>query len=56
VVQTIWKCEQVRAGQVYERLTFDTREQAVKFAREMQRVEPDVFFNIEPMEASLAWN
>jgi hypothetical protein len=56
MIQTVWKCEQVRAGQVYERLTFDTQEQAIRFAREMQRVQPDMLFNIEPMDASLVWN
>ena len=26
--ETLWRCDQLRAGQLYNRMTFDTREEA----------------------------
>jgi hypothetical protein len=53
---TMWKFEQLRAGQVYNQLMFNTREEAEGFAAQMARVEPDLFCRIEPVEARLWWN
>ena len=55
-VKTMWKYEQLRAGQVYAKFMFNTREQAESFASQMSQVQPDIFFRIEPVEASAIWN
>lgn len=52
----IWKCEQVRAGRVTNSVVFDTKEQASQFVAQMRKVEPDVFWRVEPVDASLVWN
>ncbi|HEX3940830.1 MAG TPA: hypothetical protein VHX11_05045 [Acidobacteriaceae bacterium] len=54
--KTMWKCEQLRAGNVYAKFMFNTKEQAESFASEMTRVQPDIFFRIEPVETSAIWN
>jgi hypothetical protein len=53
---TMWKCEQFRAGQVYNRFMFSTREEAEEFATQMARSEPDLFSRIEPIAAKAVWN
>jgi len=35
---------------------FDTREEAERFARKMQQMEPDQVFAIEAIEAKQVWN
>jgi hypothetical protein len=52
----VWKCEQFRAGQVTNQVVFDTEEQASQFVAQMRRVEPDVFWRVEPVDAHLIWN
>jgi hypothetical protein len=52
----LWKCEQVRAGRVMNRVVFDTKEQASHFVAQMQRVEPDLFWLMEPVDPYLVWN
>lgn len=52
----VWKCEQLRAGQVYNRMMFDTREEAESFVAQMRKVEPDLFWKMEPVEARMVWN
>jgi hypothetical protein len=54
--KTMWKYEQLRAGKVYAKFMFNTREQAESFASQMTKVEPDLFCRIEPVEASAVWN
>ncbi len=56
VTETMWKLEQLRAGRVYNQVMFNTREEAENFAAQMNRVEPDLFCRIEPVEARLWWN
>lgn len=56
MTETMWRCDQVRAGQLYNRMMFDTREEAERFARKMQQVEPDQMFSIEAIEAKQVWN
>jgi hypothetical protein len=56
VTDTMWKCDQVRAGQLYNRMMFDTREEAERFANRMQQMEPDQMFSIEAVEARQVWN
>ena len=53
---TMWKFEQLRAGQIYNQVMFNTREEAERFADEMHRTEPDLFCRIEPVEARTWWN
>lgn len=52
----VWKCEQMRAGQVTNRVVFDTQEQASEFVAQMKRVEPDLFWRVEPVDAYGVWN
>jgi hypothetical protein len=56
MTETMWKYEQRRAGQIYNQVMFNTREEAESFAAQMTRVEPDLFWRIEPVEARLWWN
>lgn len=52
----VWKCEQVRAGQITNRVVFDTEQQASQFVEQMRRVEPDLFWRVEPVDAMMVWN
>jgi hypothetical protein len=56
MTETMWRCDQVRAGQLYNRMMFDTREEAEQFAQRMQQMEPDQMFSIEAIEARQVWN
>jgi hypothetical protein len=56
MTDTLWKCEQLRAGQVCNRLMFNTRQEAEDFIARMQKMEPDLFWRMEPVEAKLVWN
>lgn len=53
---TLWKCQQFRAGQITNSVTFDTEEQASEFVAKMNRVEPDLFWRVEAVDAKLVWN
>ena len=54
--ETLWMCDQLRAGQLYNRMMFDTQDEAKKFAERMQQMEPDQTFRIEPVSAAQVWN
>jgi hypothetical protein len=56
MTETMWRCDQVRAGRLYNRMMFDTREEAEQFAQRMQQMEPDQMFSIEAIEARQIWN
>lgn len=56
MTDTLWRCEQLRAGQIYNQVMFDTRQEAEDFISKMQRMEPDLFWRIEPIEAKMVWN
>lgn len=56
MTQTVWQCEQLRAGQVYSKTVFNTREEAEQFVAKMSQVEPDIFWKLQPVEARLVWN
>jgi hypothetical protein len=56
MTNTLWKCEQWRGGQLYNKIMFDTRDEAEKFVAQMQKVEPDLFWKMEPVEARMVWN
>jgi hypothetical protein len=54
--ETMWRCDQLRAGQLYNRMMFDTKAEAENFAQRMRQMEPDQIFAIEAIEASRVWN
>jgi hypothetical protein len=56
MTNTLWKCEQLRAGQITNQVVFDSEKQAQHFVREMREVEPDIFWRIEPVDAQVIWN
>jgi hypothetical protein len=56
MTNTLWKCEQLRAGQVTNQVLFDTEQQASQFVAQMRHVEPDIFWRIEPVDAKMVWN
>ena len=56
MTETHWKCDQLRAGQLYNRMMFDTQAEAKKFAEKMQHMEPDQTFRIEAVSAAQVWN
>lgn len=53
---TLWRCDALRAGKLYNRSLFGTREEAEEFAQKMRRAEPDQMFNVESIKASTVWN
>lgn len=56
MADTMWRCDQVRAGQLYNRMMFDTKAEAEEFVQRMQQIEPDQMFSIEAVEARQVWN
>ena len=56
MADTMWRCDQVRAGQLYNRMMFDTKAEAEQFVQRMQQIEPDQMFSIEAVEARQVWN
>ncbi len=56
MTETMWKCDALRAGQLYNRMMFDTHAEAKSFADRMSQMEPDQVFSIEAIEASQVWN
>jgi hypothetical protein len=56
VHETLWQCDATRAGRLYQRSLFGTREEAEAFVEKMREVEPDQMFNVEAIKASTVWN
>jgi hypothetical protein len=56
VGETLWRCDALRAGRLYQRSLFGTREEAEGFAERMRSSEPDQMFNVEAIKASAVWN
>ena len=54
--ETVWRCDTMRAGTVYNRLMFDTKAEAEAFVKRVQQAEPDQIFNVEAIRASTIWN
>jgi len=54
--EILWRCDALRAGRLYQRSLFATREEAEEFVARMQQVEPDQVFNVEAIKASTVWN
>jgi hypothetical protein len=56
MTETLWKCEEVRAGQVWDKVMFDTQEEAENFLRHMKQSAPDSFWRLEAIAAKMVWN
>ena len=54
--EMLWRCDALRAGRLYHRSMFGSREEAEQFAAKMREVEPDQMFNVEAIKASTVWN
>ena len=54
--ETVWMCDQMRAGQLYTRKIFDTLEEAQSFQQHMLEAEPDAMFNVQSIAARQVWN
>jgi len=54
--ETLWQCDALRAGRLYQRSVFGTREEAEAFVAKMQESEPDHMFNVAAIKASTVWN
>ena len=54
--EILWQCDALRAGRLYQRSVFATREEAEAFVVKMQEVEPDQMFNVAAIKASTVWN
>ena len=55
-METLWQCDQVRAGRLYNRMIFATREEAEQFMKGMREMEPDQTISIEAVDARKVWN
>jgi len=54
--EVVWQCEATRAGRLYSRSLFGSREEAEAFVAKMQQREPDQMFSVEAIKASTMWN
>lgn len=54
--ETMWRCDQLRAGQLYNRMMFHTREEAEEFVAKMRQIEPDQTISMEAIDARSVWN
>ena len=54
--EVLWQCEALRAGRLYQRSLFGTREEAESFAAKMRETEPDQMFDVQAIKASAVWN
>ena len=56
MTNTVWRCEQVRGGEVTNRVVFDSEEQATRFVTRMRIMEPDVLWRVERVETQVERN
>lgn len=56
MTDTVWQCEQLRAGQVYAKEWFHTQAEAEEFVAKMARLAPDIFCRIQPIDVEKVWN
>ena len=56
VTNTLWQCEQLRAGQVWNKLLFPTKDEAEDFVRKMRQIQPDMLWTMEAVPAKAIWN
>ena len=56
MTKTVWRCEQLRAGQVTNQVMFATQREAKQFQNQMIKAEPDLFWRIEAVPLATYWN
>lgn len=56
MMSTVWQCEQLRAGQVYNKVLFNSKGDAETFVQQMRRAEPDMLWTMEAVPANTVWN
>ncbi len=56
MTSTIWQCEQLRAGQIYNKVLFHSKGDAETFVQQMRRVEPDMLWTMAAVPANTVWN
>jgi hypothetical protein len=56
MTNTMWRCVQYRAGQILNKVLFNSKGEAEKFCAQMHRAEPDIFWRMEPVDARLVLN
>lgn len=56
MTETLWRYKQLLAGQIYQIIIFTTKQAAVQFASQMDRVEPDMFSKIDEIDAKKVWD
>ena len=54
--ETLWMCDQMRAGQLYTRKIFDTQAEAEAFMQKMMQAEPDAMLDVKAIQAQQVWN
>ena len=54
--ETLWRCDALRAGKLYQRSLFGTKAEAEEFALRMRESDVDLIFNVEAIKASAVWN
>ena len=54
--ETLWMCDQMRAGQLYTRKIFDTQAEAKAFMQKMMQAERDAMFDVTAIQAQQVWN
>ena len=54
--EILWRCDSLRAGKLYQRSLFGTREEAEEFMLRMRHSDPDQMFSVEAIRASAVWN
>jgi len=56
MTSTIWQCEQLRAGQVYNKMVFQSKNEAEDFVRQMRQLQPDMLWTMQAVPAQAIWN
>jgi hypothetical protein len=58
MTNTVWRCEQIRGGEITNRVVFDSEEQATRFVTRMRLMEPDIntLWRVERVETEVDWN
>jgi hypothetical protein len=52
----LWRCDALRAGKLYQRSLFATRDEAESFAQRVREAEPDQMLSVEAIKACTVWN
>ncbi len=55
-MNTVWQCEQLRAGQVYNKMLFASRMEAESFVKQMRQAQPDMLWTMEAVPVNTVWN